>query len=68
MIVETKQFIVRVGGVMMRLSPGGFAQERDYQINNAMKKLYREGCRRMRVVRLPSNGDYARYRVMGWAA
>ncbi len=66
MIVETKQFIVRVGGAMLRLSYGGFAEERDYQINNAMEKLYREGCRRMRVVSIPSNGDYFSYRIMGW--
>lgn len=43
-----------------------YKPERDERINAAMKALYEEGCRRMRVISLPVTGDYRRYRVMGW--
>jgi hypothetical protein len=38
----------------------------DSAINKAMRELFDTGCRRFRTIRLPKNGDYARYRVIGW--
>jgi hypothetical protein len=57
-VVETKQRIIAIN----------WADRRDIQINRAMKALYDEGCRRLRAVTLPKNGDYDRVRVMGWPA
>lgn len=54
-VIETKQRIVLAKN-----------DEKD-QINLAMSELYSEGCRRLRAVRLPRNGDYDRYRIMGWS-
>lgn len=43
-------------------------EEISFQINMAMKKLYHEGYRRMRVVPMTRTGDAMKYRVMGWAS
>ena len=60
-------FIARVSGhAQAILPPHKIDDELRYQINLAMKKLYREGCRRMRAVRMPRTGDDIKYRVMGW--
>ena len=55
-VIETNQRVVRFKRV----------EERDFAINCAMKELYDAGCRRLRAVKLPTNGDYVRIRVMGW--
>lgn len=39
----------------------------DAQVNRAMRALYDQGCRRFRTIRMIKNGDYNRFRVMGWA-
>jgi hypothetical protein len=65
-VSETKQIIVRIGGAMARMAARGIDDERNLMIDRAMAKLFDDGCRRFRTVRLPRNGDYDRYRVMGW--
>lgn len=51
---------------MARMAARGIDDERNLMIDRAMAKLFDDGCRRFRTVRLPRNGDYDRYRVMGW--
>jgi hypothetical protein len=56
----------RAGGLMVLLNPNGEEDELNYQINLAMRNLYREGARRFRCVRLPRTGDDIKVNVYGW--
>jgi hypothetical protein len=48
------------------IQPERIEDELNYQINRRMKWLYREGCRRFRVVPLERTGDDIKFKVMGW--
>jgi len=58
--------LVAVSGVYAAIGKDALEREKDYQINLAMKNLYVDGCRRMRVVPLPRTGDAQKYKIMGW--
>jgi hypothetical protein len=58
--------MARAGGVMALISPYGQEDELNYQVNLAMRNLYREGARRFRCVRLPRTGDDIKVMVYGW--
>jgi len=62
-----KVFIAKVSHCVRAVSVNADAEE-THAINSAMKKLYVEGCRRLRTVRLARNGDGDRFMVMGWPA
>lgn len=64
---EPGVFIASVSNCMKAVTPDHLhPREMNAQINKAMRNLYREGYRRLRVVPLPKNGDSDRCKVMGW--
>ena len=58
------RFVAVVSG--FAVSREGALKELDYHINRRMKELYREGCRRFRVVFMARTGDAERRIVIGW--